>query len=99
MASMLEKAGCELVKSMGQLDFEISHDNMRSPSAKASNFERRLFTDIWSAGGKELADEAAKKNARKVSVSHLTSYFFLASSVAYTCYFSCRFIRPIRKLK
>jgi hypothetical protein len=61
VASMLEKVGCEHVKSMGQLDFEISLDNMRSPSAKASNFRRRLFTDIWSAGGKSWLMKPLKR--------------------------------------
>jgi hypothetical protein len=56
---MLEKDGCEHMKVVGQPDFKISLDDIRSPSTETSNFVIRFFIDIWSARGKKLAGEAA----------------------------------------
>lgn len=96
---MLEKARCEHMKAMGQPDFPFSLDDIGSPSTEASNFGRRFFTNICSARGEELADEAVKKNAGKVSISHFFFLCYFFGSTNYTYQFSYRCIKLLRKSK
>jgi hypothetical protein len=49
---MLKKVGCEHMKAVGQPDFRVFLDDIKSPSTKASNFKRIFFIDIWSDGGR-----------------------------------------------
>jgi hypothetical protein len=48
LALMLEKAGCEHIKTVGQSDFKVCLEDIKSPSAEASNVGN-FFVDIWSA--------------------------------------------------
>lgn len=66
MALVLEKAGCGHVKAASQFDFAISLGDVKKPSAETSRLERKFFTDIWNARGRELSAEALKKNREKV---------------------------------
>lgn len=65
-ASLLEKAGCKHVKTIGEPDFEVSLDDGKNPLLEASKMGQKFFKCIWSAGWKKLSIKAAKRNAEKV---------------------------------
>lgn len=48
--SMLEKARCTHLKTIGHPNFGISLDDIKKPSTDVSNVIKRFFTLIWSKG-------------------------------------------------
>jgi hypothetical protein len=66
MALVLEKAGHGHVKAASQFDFAVSLGDVKKPSTKTFMLERKFFTDIWNARGRELSTEAVKQNREKV---------------------------------
>jgi hypothetical protein len=40
-------------------------DNTKDPSAKATLMGRKFYSNIWMKGGRELAEEAIKKNEKE----------------------------------
>ena len=61
----LEKAGCEHVKAAAQSGFVFSVDDTKDPSAEASTLGGRFYSDVWMKGGREMADEAIRKNEKE----------------------------------
>jgi hypothetical protein len=51
VAAILEKAGCEHVKTLAQVEAAFSIDDTKDPSAEASLIGGKFFTDIWENGG------------------------------------------------
>jgi hypothetical protein len=51
VAAVLEKAGCEHVKTLAQAEAAFSVDDTKDPSAEASLLGGKFFTDIWDNGG------------------------------------------------
>jgi hypothetical protein len=51
VAAILEKAGCEHVKTLAQAEAAFSIDDTKDPSAEASLIGGKFFTDIWENGG------------------------------------------------
>jgi hypothetical protein len=47
VATILEKAGCEHVKTLAQAEATFSIDDTKDPSAEASSIGGKFFTDIW----------------------------------------------------
>jgi hypothetical protein len=47
VAAILEKAGCEHVKTLAQTEAAFSIDDTKDPSAEASLIGGNFFTDIW----------------------------------------------------
>jgi hypothetical protein len=43
---MFENAGCNHVKTVGQPDFELLLEDVKTPSDDASNVGKRFFTQI-----------------------------------------------------
>jgi hypothetical protein len=72
-ATILERKGCEHVKSLAQSETALSSEDIKDPSAEASLVGGKIFTDIWDNGGREMAQEIIQKNendihdARKVA--------------------------------
>jgi hypothetical protein len=64
VASILEKAGCEHVRTLAQAEAAFSIDDTKDPSAEASSIGGKFFTDIWENGGREMAHEIMKKNEK-----------------------------------
>jgi hypothetical protein len=64
VASILEKAGCEHVKTLAQAEAAFSIDDMKDPSAEASSIGGNFFTDIWENGGRGVAHEIMKKSEK-----------------------------------
>jgi hypothetical protein len=73
IATVLERKGCEHVKSLAQSEATLSSEDIKHPSAEASMVGGKFFTDIWDNVGREMAQEIIQKSekgihdARKVS--------------------------------
>jgi hypothetical protein len=66
VAAILEKAGCEHVKTLAQAEAAFSIDDTKDPSAEASLIGGKIFTDIWENGGWGVAHEIMKKNEKDI---------------------------------
>jgi hypothetical protein len=66
IAAILEKAGCEHVKTLAQTEAAFSIDDMKDPSAEASLIGGNFFTDIWENGGRGMAHEIMKKREKDI---------------------------------
>jgi hypothetical protein len=65
VAAILEKAGCEHVKAAAQPGFVFSADDTKDPSTEASTLGERFYSDVWMKGGRQMADEAIRKNEKE----------------------------------
>jgi hypothetical protein len=65
IAAILEKAGCDHIKTAAQAEVAFSTDDTKDPSAEATLVGRKFYYDVWVNGGRELANEIIKKNERK----------------------------------
>jgi hypothetical protein len=63
--AILEKAGCEHVKATARPESILSTDNTKDPSVEASTLGGKFYSDVWMKGGREMADEAIKKNEKE----------------------------------
>jgi hypothetical protein len=61
----LEKTGCEHIKATAQAEAIFSANNTKEPSADASLIGGKFYSDVWMKGGREMADEAIKKNEKE----------------------------------
>jgi hypothetical protein len=61
----LEKTGCEHVKAATQAKTVFSIDNTKEPSAEATLKGGKFYSNVWMKGGREIADEAIKKNEKE----------------------------------
>jgi hypothetical protein len=64
LASILEKSGCDHVKTLAQVEAVLSVDDTKDPSAEASLVGGKFFTDIWENGGRGMAHEIIKKSEK-----------------------------------
>jgi cell division septum initiation protein DivIVA len=64
VAAILERAGCEHVKTLAQAEAAFSIDDTKDPSAEASLIGGKFFTDIWENGGRGMAHEIIKKSEK-----------------------------------
>jgi hypothetical protein len=64
--AILEKAGCNHVKTLAQAEAALSMDDTKDPSAEASLMGRKFYTDIWENGGREMAHEIMKKSEKDI---------------------------------
>jgi hypothetical protein len=61
IAFILEKSGCDHVKTLAQVEAPLSVDDTKDPSAEASLVGGKKFTGIWENGGRGMAHEIIKK--------------------------------------
>jgi hypothetical protein len=66
VSAILEKAGCNHVKTLAQAEAALSVDDTKDPSAEASLLGGKFFTDIWENGGQETAHEIMKKSEKDI---------------------------------
>jgi hypothetical protein len=66
VAAVLEKVGCDHVKTLGQAEAAFSMDDTKVPLAEASLIGGKFFTDIWENGGREMAHEIMKKSEKDI---------------------------------
>jgi hypothetical protein len=65
VAAIREKTSCEHVKATTQAEAVFSIDNVKEPSAKATLIGGKFYSNVWMRGGREIADEAIKKNEKE----------------------------------
>jgi hypothetical protein len=65
VTAILEKAGCEHAKATAQSGFVFLADDTKDPSVEASALGGRFYSDVWMKGGREIADEAIRKNEKE----------------------------------
>jgi hypothetical protein len=61
----LEKLGCEHVKVVAQAETVFSIEDTKEPSAEATLMGGKFYSNVWMKGGREIADEAIKKNEKE----------------------------------
>jgi hypothetical protein len=66
ISAILEKAGCDHVKTLTQVEAAFSVDDTKDPSAEASLMGGKFYTDIWANGGREMAHEIMKKSEKDI---------------------------------
>jgi hypothetical protein len=64
VAAVLEKIGCDHMKSLAQTEAPLSVEDTKDPSAEASLVGGKFFTDIWENGGRGMAHEIIKKSEK-----------------------------------
>jgi hypothetical protein len=64
IVAILDKAGCEHVKTLAQTEAALFIDDTKEPSAEASLVGGKFFTDIWENGGRGMAHEIIKKSEK-----------------------------------
>jgi hypothetical protein len=63
--SILEKAGCEHTKVVAHSNFAFLVDDIKNPLAEATTLGGKFYSEIWLKGGREVADEATKRNEKE----------------------------------
>jgi hypothetical protein len=66
IVTILEKKGCEHVKSLAQSEATLSSKDIKDPSAEASQVGGKFFTDIWDNGGREMAQEIIQRSEKGI---------------------------------
>jgi vacuolar-type H+-ATPase subunit H len=66
IATMLEKKGCDHVKVLAQSEASLSPEDIKDPSAEASQAGGKFFTDVWDNGGREMAREIIQKSEKGI---------------------------------
>jgi hypothetical protein len=64
IASILEKAGCDHVKTAAQAEDAFSVNDTKDPSSEATLVGRKFYSNVWVNGGRELANEIIRKNEK-----------------------------------
>jgi hypothetical protein len=64
IAAILEKAGCDHVKTTANAEAAFSIDDIKDPSAEATLMGGKFYSDVWVNCGRELAHEIIKKNEK-----------------------------------
>ena len=66
VSAILEKAGCNHVKTLAQVEAAFSVEDTKDPLAEASLLGGKFFTDIWENGGREMTHEIMKKSEKDI---------------------------------
>jgi hypothetical protein len=66
VSAILEKSGCNHVKTLAQAEADLSVDDTKDPSVEASLMGGKFYTDIWENGGREMAHEIMKKSEKDI---------------------------------
>jgi hypothetical protein len=64
ISSILEKAGCDHVKTIARAEAAFSVDDTKDPSAEATMMGGKFYNDVWVNGGREMAHEIIKKSEK-----------------------------------
>ena len=64
ISAILEKAGCDHIKTMAQTEAVFSVDDTKDPSAEATLMGGKFYNDVWVNGGREMAHEIIKKSEK-----------------------------------
>jgi hypothetical protein len=64
ISSILEKAGCDHVKTIARAEAAFSVDDTKDPSAEATLMGRKFYNDVLVNGGREMAHAIIKKSEK-----------------------------------
>jgi hypothetical protein len=64
IAAILEKAGCDHIKTTAQAEAAFSIDDTKDPSAKTTLMGGKFYSDVVVNGGRELANKIIRKNEK-----------------------------------
>jgi hypothetical protein len=64
ISAILEKAGCDHIKAIAQVEVALSIDDTKDPSAEATLMGGKFYNDVWMNGGREMAHEIIKKSEK-----------------------------------
>jgi hypothetical protein len=64
ISAILEKAGCDHIKTMVQAKAAFSVDDTKDPSAEATLMGGKFYNDVWVNGGREMGHEIIKKSEK-----------------------------------
>jgi hypothetical protein len=64
ISAILEKVGCDHIKTIAQAEAAFSVDDTKDPSAEATLMGGRFYNDVWVNGGREMAHEIIKKSEK-----------------------------------
>jgi hypothetical protein len=64
ISAILEKAGCDHIKTISQTEAAFSIDDTKDPSAEATLMGVKFYNDVWVNGGREMAHEIIKKSEK-----------------------------------
>jgi hypothetical protein len=62
--AILEKAGCDHIKTMAQTEVAFSINDTKDPSGEATLMGGKFFNDVWVNGGREMAHEIINKSEK-----------------------------------
>jgi hypothetical protein len=65
VAAILEKADCEHVQVAARPGLVFLVEDIKNPSAEASTLGDKFYSDVWIKGGREMTDEAIRKNEKE----------------------------------
>jgi hypothetical protein len=65
IVAILEKAGCDHIKTAAQVEAAFSTDDTKDPSVEATLVGEKFYSDVWVNGGRELANKIIKKNEKE----------------------------------
>jgi hypothetical protein len=63
--AILEKDGCDHVKTTAQAEAAFTIYDTKDPSAEATLMGGKFYSDVWVNGGRELANEIIKNNEKR----------------------------------
>jgi organic hydroperoxide reductase OsmC/OhrA len=66
ISAILEKAGCNHIKTLAQAEAALSVDDTKDPSPEASLMGRKFYTNIWEKGDREMAHEIMRKSEKDI---------------------------------
>jgi hypothetical protein len=66
ISAILEKAGCDHVKTMAQAEAAFSVDDTKDPSAEATLIGGKFYNDVWVNGGREMTHEIIRKSEKDI---------------------------------
>jgi hypothetical protein len=64
IAAILEKAGCDHIKTTAQAEAAFSIDDTKDPSVEVTLMGGKFYSDVLVNDGQELANEIIKKNEK-----------------------------------
>jgi hypothetical protein len=64
ISAILEKAGCDHVKTMAHAKAAFVVDDTKDPLAEATLMGGKFYNDVWVNGGREMAHEIIKKSEK-----------------------------------
>jgi hypothetical protein len=64
ISAILEKVGCDHIKTMAQVEAAFFVDDTKDPSAEATLTGGKFYNDVWVNGGREMAHEIIKKSEK-----------------------------------